>query len=166
MLVQQVDAAVARVAELLRQIQPEEVFMPYSGEPLQWSEDHRATTRIVTLALKAYGSAVIVYEYPIWFWYSIPWVSLGRNRKRDQLSILRNSLDSRFGLRFLSDFNWSIDISDVREQKRSALEQHRSQMFQLIPDVGWPTLGDVSGGEFLECFFHDREIFRSVRQSK
>jgi hypothetical protein len=60
----------------------------------------------------------------------------------------------------------SVDISSVLVQKRSALEQYRSQMFRIIEDVGWPILDDVSGGEFLKCFFHDREIFRSSGQPK
>jgi spore coat protein SA len=165
-LIQQIDKAVARVTELLRQLQPEQVFMPYVGEPPQWSLDHIATTQIVSRALSAYVGKVTIYEYPIWFWYSVPWVSLGNNPRRDQLSILRNSLYSRFGLRFLSDFNCSVDISRVLVQKRSALEQHRSQMFRIIEDVDWPILDDVSGGEFLKCFFHDREIFRSSGQPK
>jgi LmbE family N-acetylglucosaminyl deacetylase len=68
------------------------------------------------------------------------------------------------GLRLVRDFRWSLDISDVTEAKRHALEQHRSQMMPLIEDVGWATLEGVSNGQFLACFFTEQEYFRAERR--
>ena len=72
-------------------------------------------------------------------------------------TILKNSFIS--GLSLLKDFRTFVDIRNVLRLKRSALEQHKSQMTRIIPDPRWMTLADVSNGEFLKCFFQEREIF-------
>jgi LmbE family N-acetylglucosaminyl deacetylase len=153
-----VDSATDRVKEILLQQKPEEIFIPYRRDP---NSDHLATNRIVLSALQAYTRKVIIYEYPIWFWHQWPWTNpLGAIRIGGPRRILINSLVSGLGLRFLKDFRCSIYIGDVLELKRAALVQHKSQMTRLIPDPRWKTLSDVSNGEFLACFFREREIFR------
>lgn len=149
------DEAIPKVAELLQCHQPEEIFLPYHKEaPL----DHSATNRLVLSALEICKIKAIVYEYPIWYWRHWPWTSLTGDR-REILSVLKDSLASGLGLHLLRDFRYSVYIGDVLELKRAALAQHKSQMKQLVPDSRWKTLGDISNGEFLECFFQDYEIF-------
>jgi hypothetical protein len=59
----------------------------------------------------------------------------------------------------LRDFHCFVRVGDVLPLKRAALERHRSQVERLRPDPAWLTLGDIAGGDFLKCFFQDREIF-------
>ena len=72
------------------------------------------------------------------------------------------------GFDMLKNFRYFVCIKDVMEIKRSALNQYRSQMKRLFSNPRQPILEDVSKGEFLKCFFQDREIFRrylfSVRE--
>jgi len=152
------DTAIHSVTEILLRQQPEQIFIPYSKEPSLWSEDHLATNRIVTSALQIYMNKAVILEYPIWFWWHWPWVSVPISCRWEMLAVLKNSVVS--GLRLLRDFRCSVYIGDVLELKRAALDQHRSQMTRLIPDSRWPILGDISGGEFLACFFQEHESFR------
>lgn len=158
-LSEHVDSAIIKVLEILRRQQPNEIFIPYHKEPPSWSEDHLATNTIVVSAAKVYGGKVAVYEYPIGFWYHWPWAaSVETDNRLGFLSAWKRSLFS--GLSLLKDFRCSVYIGDVLERKRVALDQYKSQMTPLIPDPRWLTLGDVSNGEFLECFFQEHEIFR------
>lgn len=151
------DPAIARVREILLQRRPEEVFIPYYKDK-DPSLDHVATNRIVVSALQVYGGEATTYEYPVWFWRHWPWVSKPVARTpRKAWRVLKSSLVS--GSSLLRDFRCSVYIGDVLELKRAALNQHRSQMTRLIPNSHWATLGDMSDGEFLECFFQGREIF-------
>ncbi|OGG44257.1 MAG: LmbE-like protein [Candidatus Handelsmanbacteria bacterium RIFCSPLOWO2_12_FULL_64_10] len=150
--------AIPRVAEVLRRERPDEVFVPYHRES---PPDHFATHRIVLSALRACGRGVAVYEYPIWFWGHWPWVSAPARGPGGMANVSQNSLVS--GLRLLRDFRRCVYIGDVLTLKRAALAQHRSQMARLTPDPRWQTLGDVSNGEFLDCFFQDHEVFRHYR---
>lgn len=151
------NSAIQKVLKILVSQQPHEIFIPYYKEPLLWSADHLATNRIVLAALQAYGRTVVIYEYPIWFWYHWPWVSLPIGNLRRVLVFLKDSLVSPLSL--LRDFRCSIFVGNVLELKRDALNQYASQMKRLIPDPRWVTLSDVSNGEFLECFFQEYEIF-------
>jgi LmbE family N-acetylglucosaminyl deacetylase len=152
------DSAIHKVIKLLLSQQPHEIFIPYYKEPLLWSADHLATNRIVLAALQAYGRTVVIYEYPIWFWYHWPWVSLPIGNLGRALVFLKDSLVSPLSL--FRDFRCSIFVGDVLKLKRDALNQYASQMRRLIPDPRWETLSDISNGDFLECFFKDHEVFR------
>jgi LmbE family N-acetylglucosaminyl deacetylase len=151
------DLAIHKVREILLLQQPDEIFIPYHKEPSMWSEDHLATNRIVLSALQMCKRNAIIYEYPTWFWYYQPWVSLPMGTPKEILSALKQSLVS--GLSLLKDFRCSVYIEDVLELKQTALNQHKSQMTRLVSDSRWQTLGDISNGEFLECFFQQHEIF-------
>ncbi len=153
------DLAVAKVIQILLEQQPKEIFIPYSKEPLLWSPDHIYTTKIVKSALKSYKKEVVIYEYPIWFWFHWPWVGLiNKNRYLTRI-ILKHTFIYGLGLR-LRDFQCSMYIGDILEQKHATLAEHKSQMTRLITDSKWSTLNDVSNGKFLQCFFQEREIFR------
>lgn len=151
------DRVYQEVTELLMSQKPEQVFLPYTHEPLMWSSDHVLTTRIILDAIRDCPWEITVYEYPIWAWFHYPWIRPQRGSLRQ---VLKNSIEYRFGVRLLSDINLKVKIEDVLDWKRSALEQHRSQMVELIPDVGWPTLHGVANGDFLKLFFQKYEYFR------
>lgn len=150
-------AAIPQVTALLERIQPDEVFIPYVNEP---PADHVATNWIVLAALVALDKPTLVYEYPIWFWHHWPWMQLPLGIRRETRTIVKNSVKARLGTRLLQDFRHAVHIGDVIAEKRAALDQHKSQMTRLRPIPNWLTLSDVANGEFLACFFQERELFR------
>ncbi len=157
--------AIQHVAEIIRKEKPEEVFVPYVREPVTAS-DHVATTRIVFSALRSYPrpDTIQVWEYPVWFWLHWPWVGLGKGLVSRRW-VAKNSLRLGFGLRAFQELRCAVDISEVLERKIAALSEHRTQMSEFIPGTGWKALGNVLGGQFLECFYVDHEFFHcSVNQ--
>lgn len=147
-------AAIEKVKEILASFRPEEVFIPYSREK---PADHSQTNRIVLAAVKQCRMALVVNEYPVWFWGRWPWIVAGGQQNRLWTDIKKSLRDDCGYL--IKDFNSSVSIRPVLERKRLALESHQSQMNRLAPDQRWQTLPDVSQGEFLACFFQDREWF-------
>jgi LmbE family N-acetylglucosaminyl deacetylase len=145
--------ATQKVIELLSRFYPEEVFIPYSQDGVP---DHNATYQTVIDALKQWGWEATIYEYPIWFWNHWPW-TVGAKPNNQEFSNFKQELQA--GLTLIKTFQYTVYIGDILEQKRAALNQHQSQVTQLIPHPRWLTLGDVSQGEFLNCFFQDYERF-------
>ncbi len=145
--------ATQKVVELLKRFYPEEIFIPYRHDGVP---DHNATFQTVLLALKQWGWEATIYEYPIWFWNHWPWTE-GTQPNHQEFANLKQALKS--GLTLLNTFQDTIYIGDILEQKRAALNQHQSQVTRLIPHPRWLTLGDVSQGEFLNCFFQNYERF-------
>jgi hypothetical protein len=90
-------------------------------------------------------------------WHHEPWVSVPQSTVREVLGALKQSVISGYIL--LKDFRRWVYIGDVLQRKRLALNQHKSQMTRLVTNPRWQTLKDISNGEFLECFFQEREIF-------
>jgi hypothetical protein len=115
---------------------------------------------IVIAALKKCEFSAMVYEYPIWFWNHYPWTK-GADDRKNILSFLKNNLIP--GLSLLKEFKTSVYIEDVLDRKRAALNEHKSQISELIPHPHWFTLQAVSQGEFLECFFQNYELFRQYK---
>jgi LmbE family N-acetylglucosaminyl deacetylase len=150
-------AAVAKVTGLLDAMMPEEVYVPYRHDG---TSDHEATYRIVIEALHNVRRPTRVLEYPVWFWNRWPWVALPLAARRETLTAAMDALGARLRHPLLGDFRSGVFVRNVLARKRQALEKHRSQMSVLRHGKPWPTLGDVSGGEFLKCFFHDFEVFR------
>jgi LmbE family N-acetylglucosaminyl deacetylase len=148
-------SAINRVKEILLRQQPDEIFIPHKREPI--IKDHSATNKIVLSALRMCRRKTTIYEYPIWLWHHQPWVNVPMDTPKEILSALKQSLISELSL--LKDFRRSVYIGDVLQLKRAILDQYKSQMTRLISDPRWQTLGDLSNGEFLECFFHEHEIF-------
>jgi LmbE family N-acetylglucosaminyl deacetylase len=153
------ELAICQVGDLLQRYNPEEVFIPYARET---PPDHAITHRIVLAALKSCDIRPTIYEYPIWFWCHWPWTE-PVGRQRGFKASLRQNWRFRFGFELLRRFNCSISIGDVLALKQTALNQHQSQMERLNSIPEWPTLGDVADGEFLDCFFQDREYFHRYR---
>jgi LmbE family N-acetylglucosaminyl deacetylase len=155
-------AAVAKVTVLLDAVMPDEVYVPYrrDGTP-----DHEATYRIVVESLQHVRHATRVLEYPLWFWNRWPWVQIEVGLSRDTWAATRGALDAQLGLTMLREFGSGVFVRNVLERKRDALAKYRSQMNVLQPGKPWPTLGDVSGGEFLDCFLQDFEVYRCANSS-
>lgn len=148
--------AVHETARILAAHQPQDVFIPCRMDK---PADHWATRDIVLAALDQNGWNAPIYEYPIWFWDHWPWVPAGGNPAGSQaLSAWKKSLrqDVRY---LLKEFGHAVSIQAVLEEKHSALAAHRSQIARPADNPAWKTLGDVSGGEFLECFFQPYEVF-------
>jgi len=151
------DMAVDAVLAILRQHRPKEVFVPYEADG---TPDHEATWRIVTEAVAHSDLALRFYEYPVWFWNQWPWVPFKVTCNRETGQTFWRMCRAGFGLECFKKFRAGVFVGDVLEQKRDALGQHRSQMTALKPGVAWPTLPEVSGGDFLKCFFQEFEVFR------
>ena len=153
------EPARARVIELLREAEPIEIFVPYRKEQ---PSDHLATTDIVLSAVREWrrgkSGKVTIFEYPVWFWYHWPWVSLDTGKGSAYAGWAGGTLSgSRALIRELRSRSFVGDVLDI---KHAALSEHRSQMVRLLPDPQWFTLSDVGDGDFLACFFRDHELFR------
>jgi LmbE family N-acetylglucosaminyl deacetylase len=150
-----------RIEEILRRESPEQVFLPYRREPMRQASDHVAVTQMVLEAIRRQAKAVTVWEYPVWFWLSWPWVGFQQNIPPIKPKhILKNSVLAGFGTRAFVELTRQVNIADVLQQKRAAIAQHRSQTEKLIDDPRWVTLDELSNGELMECFYQDREFFR------
>lgn len=149
--------AAERVRTILWDRWPQEVYVPYHGEP---PRDHMATYRAVAQALQAHPAPVTVYAYPVWFWDHWPWTRLVRPGRRATATAVGHTLAAWFGLRMLRLFPHVVDVSDAMADKRAALAAHRTQMERMQPETAWPILADVSNGDFLGCFMQPFELFR------
>lgn len=155
------EPATSQVLALLNQHQPDEVFVPYhrDGTP-----DHEATYKIVEEAVQMSALTLRVHEYPVWLWNQWPWVPLNLACSREAGKAVWRAVRSGFGLTLFREFKSGVLVRDVLARKREALAKHRSQTAVLKPDVGWPTLSDVSQGQFLSCFFQEYEVYVSAHR--
>lgn len=151
------DEAAGQVATLIQKMEPEEIYVPYADDG---TPDHEATHRIVTDAVDRLGVAAVILEYPVWAWNTWPWVQLQVTPGREVIGSIRRMIRAGAGLRIASGFRTGVCVRRVLERKRAALSRHRSQMVAPADRPAWPTLGDVSNGDFLDCFFGDFEVFR------
>ncbi|MCB0190831.1 MAG: PIG-L family deacetylase [Anaerolineae bacterium] len=147
------DAAVEKVTDILQREQPQQLFIPYFRDE---HKDHQATNQIVMTALRNLKQKPVIYEYPVWAWYRWPWIALPPGRRRKVKKISGNI---GVNLHLRAELKYAVEVADVLAIKYAALAQHRSQMTQLIPHPYWKTLGDISNGEFLGCFFYTYELF-------
>jgi LmbE family N-acetylglucosaminyl deacetylase len=163
--------AIAAVTQILQQEQPQEVFMPYRLEP-RLVPDHGATQQIVTAALRQVQWGVqdkpMVYEYPIWFWFSYPWVDLMGDRIMPKPGLLLRWVGwavqaLRLSYAFHRDFRCGIEVSEYLDLKQKALYQHQSQMTKYRGELGWLTIADIAEGEFLSYFCQPQELFYRYR---
>jgi LmbE family N-acetylglucosaminyl deacetylase len=160
-LAKNIGPAAERVLTILRQEDPEEVFVPHFREPIREAADHVAATQIVMAALDSYRKKVTVWEYPVWFWLHWPWVGLRSGCPPIKMrQIAKNTAWSLVGSRAFLDLSHCLNISDAIEQKSAAIAEHKSQMTRLIPQSRWTTLADVSYGHFLNTFYYHHEFFR------
>ncbi len=160
MLAQVFQAARQKVGQILEE-EPEEVLIPYHGEPRLASDEHRLTNQIVTSVLESCKRVRYVYEYPIWLWNRWPWVPVPQVRLRRRIRFLLAS--ARCCVALFQDFRYCVDARSVLDLKKAALDCHRSQMTRIVPDERWRTLPDVGNGEFLRCFLGGYEFFSRHR---
>ena len=151
-----VDQIAADVLSLLQQKKPQSVFIPHVKD---FPSDHTAVNAATVGALRIYGRPVTVYEYPIWYWYHWPWISLWGDLPGMWRTSARQTLRTGAGLSTLSALNRRAYIGDVLEIKRTALAAHRSQTGRPEFDASWVTLGDLAGGEFLARLLSNYETF-------
>lgn len=154
--------AVIQVVALIERYRPDELYVPYRADGVR---DHESTYAVVVDAVHKARWVVDVCEYPIWLWNQWPWVPLRIRWDREMGRTLTRLAGSGFGWRMLRECRTAVFVGDVLDTKRKALSHYRSQMMVLQPGTEWPTLGDVSGGEFLKWFFQDFEVFRCQRFS-
>jgi len=147
-----------KALEALQRYRPGQVFVPYLRDTPVGSTDHADTNWLVLTAIQKYGKPVTVFEYPVWYWQHWPWTSKPDPGPRGALKFIAKSLIS--ALFFIAEINCRVDTEGVEDRKKIALESHRSQMTTYIAGVNWRTLSDVSGGQFVDCFFRGREFFR------
>lgn len=143
-------AAADAVRRLLAEARPREIFVTHRAEP---PADHRAANLIVRKALAAAGLDARVYEYPVWLWRRWPWT------RREPGDAWREDLAAASLL--LRDLRCAAPLGETIAAKRRALAAHRSQSERRDGDPRWSTLGDVAGGEFLDCFFWRWELFHA-----
>lgn len=160
-------AAQQHIETFLAETHPREIFIP---SPWDFHFEHRETALVVMAALarlkKSGGLSPVplVYEYPIWFWYQWPLVSLPTQDPAERNRLLKRGLRYGFGMTFLTQFRYAVPVGKVLDTKRDALAQYVSQTTRLRDDADWATLQDVAGGEFLNFFFQECEVFRSVKE--
>jgi LmbE family N-acetylglucosaminyl deacetylase len=150
------EQAVRQVSDLLQELKPKEVYVPYFDEP---PSDHAVTYQIVRAALQGLQQEATIFEYPVWFWFQWPWIGLRQESGREYRALFRNTWRFQFGQRLLTDFQSAVYIGDVLQRKYAALQAHRSQMEKMNDNPDWMTLQEISRGQYLECFFRDYEIF-------
>lgn len=149
------EPACERVAELIRDFSPQEIFLPHRREQIG---DHVETNRIVRRAVAEVGRPVVLFEYPVWLWNAWPWTP-NRWRQDGQL-VLRTWAALLDVMAIVLTCRTRCDIGSSADAKRAALAAYRSQMERCEGNPRWPVLQDVSSGEFLRCFERREEIFR------
>lgn len=150
------DAAAARLAEILADAAPAEVYTPWSGEP---PADHAAAHAVTVDALARWGRPAVLHEYPVWLWQEWPWC----RPEHYQLGGRRARWAARLAAaRAVDGFRTGVNVVPVLARKREALAAHRSQVERLVDDPAWGVLGDVAGGEFLRRLLGPWEVFKTT----
>jgi LmbE family N-acetylglucosaminyl deacetylase len=142
------------VLAILGAVETADIFFPCREES---PADHAATHRIVRYAAQRLEGDRRYFEYPVWFWNQWPFTPLQAPRRLALPARIGRTLLSN--LRLLGRFRHAIPIREQLDLKSAALAEYRTQTTRYRPDCEWPILQDVAGGEFLECFFQDRELF-------
>ncbi len=144
------------IAQGLQSLQPESVFVPHAMDLLS---DHAAVNLATRKALRAYRRRATVYEYPIWYWYHWPWVRLHGDFPGMWRMAARQTIRTAGGLGSLAALNRQAYVGDVLDKKRAALAAHVTQTRRPEADANWPTLSDISEGDFVSRFMTDYEVF-------
>jgi LmbE family N-acetylglucosaminyl deacetylase len=146
----------AQMTGLLQAWRPESVYMAHRRDP---PSDHLAVNIAVSAAICDYGRRLIVFEYPVWYWYHWPWVPLGGDLPGMWRMNVAQTARTAAGLLSLLRLNTMADVSDVAAAKRVALAAHRSQTERPAGQPDWPVLKDLGRGHFLARLLSDYEAF-------
>jgi LmbE family N-acetylglucosaminyl deacetylase len=102
--------AVDSLRSVIEQVTPDTILLPWRRDP---HSDHRATWHICMHATCAVDPRPRMIEYPVWIWdLGVPSDTPAEGEMT----------------------GWRLDVSGVLEQKRSAIDAHRSQTTGLIHD--------------------------------
>jgi LmbE family N-acetylglucosaminyl deacetylase len=130
----QAEDVVGRIAGLLSEVGPDEVFLPYRDDR---SSEHEACFRLVMLGLARSGLRPRIFEYPVW-------------SRWDPRPLLRPLLFSRR--------IWRLSFPGYGHLKRLALGAYASQ---IEPTPPW-TEARLSR-KFLSIFSADEEFFLEIK---
>lgn len=148
--------AIDHVKNILQKYRPDEVFIPFKFDA---TTDHIATNKIVYKAINNIKHCCVVFEYPIWFWFHWPWISIKKLERHYYKIWITNSIKTVFGVTTPRHFNMALEITDVLETKKLALSKHISQMVRPEDQMDWPVLGEIAQGDFLDLFLGNREYY-------
>jgi LmbE family N-acetylglucosaminyl deacetylase len=151
-------AAQAAIQDILRQRQPAQVFVTHHRDR---KADHVAAARAVRAAVAGTCPDATVYEYPVWAWQHWPFARWSDLAQQSAGERLRTTLRIWRALR--RGELTRVALGECRAAKWRALTAHASQVARTPAQPDWPVLGDVWGGGFLRCFFHQYEIFTRTR---
>ena len=72
---------------------------------------------------------------------------------------MRTAVDHRLGLALSRSLRRRLDVASVLSRKRSAVDAHATQMVRPDDTPDWPTLADVSGGDWLDLLVRPTELY-------
>jgi LmbE family N-acetylglucosaminyl deacetylase len=124
------DELVSRIAAVLRQVQPDEIFLPCRHDG---SSEHDAAFLLVARALEQTGQRPRIMQFPVWSWWN-------------PRLLIRPIITSRRV--------WRMDFRGYENVKREALAAYRSQTEPAPP---WKQ--PVLSREFVSFFCTDEEFF-------
>ncbi len=166
-------SATRRVAQLLEQTRPVQVYLPYRRDA---HPDHIATWTVVTDALAHGNGDVTTFEYPVWMLHHWPLVRAGNLAPSSTSSDDRGAKASRFALArrlgrsakrvmlLLVLFRRVCALDHILfEKKAEAIRAHTSQTSRSPLGSRNVTIADISDGEFIELFSVSYERFRTHR---
>lgn len=143
--------ATVRLAELLDEVRPREVYVPHR---LDGPLDHAVTTESTLAALRHVGCSVLVHEYPVWLWHGFPWVA----RRHEARGLLEMGPGAR--ARCFREMRWAVPLEKALASKCRAVGRYTSQTQRLTGNGSWRTLYDVAHGEWLRALLGPHELFR------
>lgn len=106
---EQRQAIVAELRDLLIDLRPQEVFVPYVND---MHADHIETHRLVKAALQSIDPSIELWQYLVWSLW--------------EYSHLNDVVESKFANLY------SVAIDSVRQQKNEALRAYRSQYVPIV----------------------------------
>ena len=149
-------AATGAIVDLVSELRPAQVLAPC---PWDFTPDHVATRTAAEEALRRGGLGPLLLGYPVWFWDRWPWTSPDARPPASRAAV-RAAVGH---WRLARHFRASVDIADVLEQKKAALDCHRSQVSRPDDNPDWPVLAEVGGGTLLPLLLDEREAFTVTR---
>lgn len=139
----------------------DQVVLPHPSEP---NRDHAATHRIGRTAADRVARSIDSLQFGVWVWDQWPWTNpLAPPRSRHgRRQMIETMWRGRAGFANSGEFRTSVDVADVLDRKRAALECHASQVARDFGHRDRLTLADVANGEWLELLLGPIEYFRDV----
>ena len=157
-------SAAQKIVVMLEDYQPQQVFIPIYRDG---NGDHGASRAAVRIALQQFDRAVTVFQYPIWLWNRWPFVKFSYQQfKTSAKDLLAHGAPALGAWRSLLKLNYAFEVQDHLETKHLALDQYQTQVSRYNAEANWPILSDVSGGDWLDCFFWRIELFYKSKWEK